>query len=182
MYPLNAWSQREPTAPSTVRWSDESVTFMTVSVLKPLGSSGAGTSLSSVLPTARIHDCGGLMMAVKCEIPYMPKFEMVKLPPWYSSGLSLPSRAFVASDLVSAEMEPRPLWPASLMIGVIRPVGVATATEMSAFLYLLSERPFQMTHCRMLSPSHAELASGTSLRARAAALTTAGQLCYTSTH
>ena len=53
---------------------------------------------------------------------------------WYSSGLSLPSRALVASDLVSAEMEASPLAPAFLMIGVISPVGVATATQISAFL------------------------------------------------
>lgn len=57
-------------------------------------------------------------------------------PPWYSSGLSLPSRALAASALVSDEMAARPLPPASLMMGVMRPVGVATATQMSAFLYL----------------------------------------------
>jgi hypothetical protein len=33
-------------------------------------------------------------------------------------------------------MEARPLDPTSLMMGVIRPVGVATATQMSARLYL----------------------------------------------
>jgi hypothetical protein len=43
----------------------------------------------------------------------------------------------VASDLVSAEMVARPFPPTSLMMGVIRPVGVATATQMSAFLYLM---------------------------------------------
>ena len=34
------------------------------------------------------------------------------------------------------EMVARPLAPTSWMIGVMRPVGVATAIEMSAFLYL----------------------------------------------
>jgi hypothetical protein len=116
---------------------------------------------------------------------------------WYSSGFSLPSRALVASDLVSAEMVARPFPPTSLMMGVIRPVGVATATQMSAFLYLMDTCTNQVlcqtwtervqkeggrggcrkeerrrSHCRMTSPIQAELASGTSARAREAALTT----------
>lgn len=33
-------------------------------------------------------------------------------------------------------MVAKPFEPASLMIGVIKPEGVATATEISAFLYL----------------------------------------------
>lgn len=55
---------------------------------------------------------------------------------WYSAGCSLPSRAFLASAFVSAEMVANPLEPASFTMGVIKPFGVATATEMSAFLYL----------------------------------------------
>lgn len=78
------------------------------------------------------------MMAVNWSMPNMPKLEMVKVPPWYSSGLSLPSRALEARDLVSAEMAARPLPPTFLMMGVMRPVGVATATQMSARLYLMS--------------------------------------------
>ena len=61
---------------------------------------------------------------------------MVNVPPWYSSGLSFPSRALVASDFVSAEMDARPLEPTFLIMGVMRPVGVATATQISARLYL----------------------------------------------
>jgi hypothetical protein len=58
---------------------------------------------------------------------------------WYSCGASLPSRAFLARALVSAEMLARPFEPASLIIGVINPFGVATATEISVFLYLEAE-------------------------------------------
>lgn len=109
---------------------------------------------------------------------------------WYSSGLSLPSRALAASALVSDEMAARPFAPASLMMGVMRPVGVATAMQMSAFLYLRSageggrvsrqvraakngtERGGEGgTHCRMNSPIQAELASGTSVSASETALT-----------
>lgn len=35
-------------------------------------------------------------------------------------------------------MVANPLDPTSLIIGVMRPVGVATATEISAFLYLIA--------------------------------------------
>ena len=92
------------------------------------------------------------MMAVKWSMSYIPRFETVKVPPykklnirfcvikyhhtWYSWGWSFPSRAFFARALASAEMVARPFAPTSLTIGVIKPVGVATATETSAFLYL----------------------------------------------
>ena len=45
----------------------------------------------------------------------------------------------MASALVSAEMVASPFEPTSFIIGVIRPVGVATAMEISAFLYLKGE-------------------------------------------
>jgi len=94
------------------------------------------------------------MMAVKWLIPNMPKLETVNVPPyqrrwlvglgltcvngytWYSWGCSLPSLAFLAKALVSAEMVARPFDPTSVTIGVINPVGVATAIEMSAFFHL----------------------------------------------
>jgi hypothetical protein len=80
-YPLNAASHLAPTAPSTVRWSELKVTFMICAVLKPRSSSGAGTRVGIVLPTARMHDCGGLMIAVKWETEYIPRLEMVNVPP-----------------------------------------------------------------------------------------------------
>jgi hypothetical protein len=48
----------------------------------------------------------------------------------------LPSRAFFARAFASADIVARPFEPASLTIGVINPVGVATAIDISAFLYL----------------------------------------------
>ena len=39
------------------------------------------------------------MMAVKLSMPNMPMLETVMVPPWYSSGWSLPSRALVAEVL-----------------------------------------------------------------------------------
>lgn len=135
-------------------------------------------------------------MAVKWSIPNMPRLEIVKVPPckktlgmycrrlvnydtWYSDGCNLPSRAFLAKAFVSAEIAAKPFEPASFNMGVIRPVGVATATDISAFLYLIkagSELWFLLkkknTYVLMTSPSQAEFASGTSARAQAVAFTT----------
>jgi len=84
----------------------------------------------------------------------MPKLETVNVPPyqgrwlaglssmcvdehtWYSWGCSLPSLAFFAKALASAEMVARPFDPTSVTIGVINPVGVATAIDTSAFFHL----------------------------------------------
>jgi hypothetical protein len=81
MYPLKALSHVAPSAPSTTRWSHDRVTFMTWTTFKSFGSAPpAGTTRCSVVPTARMAACGGLMIAQKFLIPNMPRFEMVKLP------------------------------------------------------------------------------------------------------
>jgi hypothetical protein len=46
---------------------------------------------------------------------------MENVPPWYSCGSSLPSRAFPAKSLTSCEMDVSPFMSASVTIGVIRP-------------------------------------------------------------
>lgn len=74
----------------------------------------------------------------------MPKFEMEKVPPWYSCGLSLLSRAFVASDFTSDDIVASPLPPTLVMIGVMRPAGVETAIEISALLYLQMRKSAQL--------------------------------------
>ena len=51
------------------------------------------TGRSSIAPTARIAACGGLRTATNCSTPYMPRFEIVNVPPSRSSCESLPSRA-----------------------------------------------------------------------------------------
>jgi hypothetical protein len=57
---------------------------------------------------------------------------------WYSAGVNFPSRAFLARSFISAEIFARPFDPASLMMGVMRPLSVATAIEISALWYLRS--------------------------------------------
>ena len=48
------------------------------------------------------------MMAVNCLMPYMPRLEMVKVPPRYSSGCSFPSLAFSARVTTSWLMARKP--------------------------------------------------------------------------
>ena len=80
-------------APSTARWSLDSVTDIThaASILP-----ARATARSSPAPTARMVACGGLITAAKSLMPYMPRFDTALEPPWYSSGLSFRVRARVA--------------------------------------------------------------------------------------
>lgn len=82
-------------------------------------------------PTARMQDCGGLMIALKCVTSNIPKLETVKVPPWNSCGCNFPSRALAASDFTSFEIDSIPLRSALKTIGVIKPLSVETATETS---------------------------------------------------
>lgn len=77
-----------------------------------------------------------------------------------SLGYSLFSLAFLANSLVSALIWPNPLIFAPLTIGVINPASVETATDTSQLLNYLMKLPF-----------HYELASGTAMQEREAALT-----------
>ena len=100
------------------RWSQVSVQVMTVATAI---SPSRTTTFCSPAPTARIAAWGGLTIEVKWLTPYMPRLETEKLPPWYSSGFSLPSRARPASSFISLAICARPLLSASKIIGVIRP-------------------------------------------------------------
>lgn len=62
----NHWA---PTAPSTVRWSQLSVTVVKSLFFQPFSDVASGTIRSWVPPTARMHDCGGLMTAQKWVTP-----------------------------------------------------------------------------------------------------------------
>jgi hypothetical protein len=64
--------------PSTGRWSTDSVTRMTVATAS---SPSCTTGSLRAAPTARIADCGGLMMAENSSVPYIPRFEMQNDPP-----------------------------------------------------------------------------------------------------
>ena len=94
---------------------------------------------------------------------FIPMLLIVIVPPWYSSGLSLPSLALLPRSLTCPEIfsTPRPSQP--LTIGVIRPMGVATATLTSTVLC------FRMTVCPSTS-RQLEFTAGTFNAATATAL------------
>ena len=54
----------------------------TIRYIYPASAELSGTSLVSVPPTARIHDCGGLMIALKFLTPNIPRLETENVPPW----------------------------------------------------------------------------------------------------
>src|SRR5215468_4454271 len=75
---LNAPISSAPSAPSMARWSQDSVALIICAASTlPLRT----TARSSLAPTARMVDCGGLMTAVKWLMPYMPRLETELVPP-----------------------------------------------------------------------------------------------------
>src|SRR6185312_3002971 len=126
---LKAASQRAPVAPSTTRWSQVSVTLMTVAMAISLPRT---TGRFWPTPTLMIAPCGSLMIEANDLMPNMPRLETEKVPPRYSSGFSFLSRARAARSLASAAICARPLVSAWKMIGVISPCGTATAMATSA--------------------------------------------------
>src|SRR5262249_36943128 len=75
---LKAARNCAPTAPSTARWSQESVQLITVATASaPFLTTGR----CSPAPTARMPPCGGLMTAAKSRTPYMPGFAIENVPP-----------------------------------------------------------------------------------------------------
>src|ERR671936_160712 len=111
-------------APSSERWSHVSVSVISGRTSKPVS---IGTAFCSIAPTARIAACGGLRTATNCSTPYMPRFEIVKVPPSRSSCRSLFSRARVtmsARAAASSAIVRRSAW---WMTGTTRPASIATA-------------------------------------------------------
>ena len=68
------------------------------------------------------------MIAVNSVTSNMPRFEMLKVPPENSSGLSLRSRARVARSFTSREISRIDLRSALRTTGTISPSLIATAT------------------------------------------------------
>ena len=67
------------------------------------------------------------MMAVKFSMPNMPKLEILKVPPEYSSGTNVPDLARSTRSRVSEAILLRGFSCVSLTTGTIRPLSPATA-------------------------------------------------------
>ena len=66
-------------------------------------------------------------MAVKAVTSYWARLEMVKVPLWTSSMVSLPDRALSTRSDLCRLISASPIREASAMAGTIRPWGRATA-------------------------------------------------------
>ena len=86
--------------------ADEREDIVSRATIRPL-SSTAGCFSSA--PTVRIAACGGLIIAVKWSIPYMPRFETVNVPPDSSGGVIFLSRTF------SSARASRAIWPSDFL-------------------------------------------------------------------
>ena len=82
---LNVCKNFAPVAPSITRWSQLIVTFI---IFIDLNSPSLTTTVGFAVPTAKIAASGGLMIAVNSLMPNIPKFEIEKVAPVYSSGWS----------------------------------------------------------------------------------------------
>ena len=72
------------------------------------------------------------MIGVDISEPNTPPLEMVKVPPFISSIVSLPSLAFLPKSPIVFSICATLSDSALRMTGTTRPVGADTATEMSA--------------------------------------------------
>ena len=72
-----------PTEPSITRWS---TVRLRVIIGRMTISPPRTTARSSMVVTPRMATSGWLIMGVKLSIPYMPRFVMVKVPPYHFHG------------------------------------------------------------------------------------------------
>src|SRR5271166_4558542 len=77
-------------APSTTRWSLDSVT---VSMGRTTICPSTATTRSTIFATARIAACGGVMMAVNASTSNIPRLLTVNVPSLMSAGRNFPPRA-----------------------------------------------------------------------------------------
>src|SRR5882757_7414798 len=90
MAPASSPRNSAARAPSTTRWSLESVMVI---IGRMPGFPSTGTTASAIAPTARIALCGGVMIAVNAPTLYIPRLLNVNVPPLMSAGRNRPPRA-----------------------------------------------------------------------------------------
>jgi hypothetical protein len=108
-----------------MRWSHASTSVI---VLRATTSPARTTARGPSAPTDRIPAWGGLMMAVKLRMPYMPRLDTVNVPPPSSGGVISPERTRAASVRASRAISPRDFSSASNTVGTTSAPSAATAT------------------------------------------------------
>jgi hypothetical protein len=108
-----------------MRWSHTRVsTIWSRATILPLSST---TGLFSSLPTVRMAACGGLMIAVNCSMPNMPRFDTVNVPPDSSGGVTVLSLTLPITSRASRAIWPSDFWSASKTVGTTSASIAATA-------------------------------------------------------
>src|SRR5438034_4927405 len=121
---FSVWRKAAAGAPSTARWSNVPVR---VTIGRTAVSPATGTTRSSVAPTATIAACGGFSTAVKRSTAYMPRFEIVNVPPSRSSARSFASRARPTRSARTPAISVSESRSALRITGTTSPCGAATA-------------------------------------------------------
>src|SRR5262249_37436678 len=118
-----------PMAPSTTRWSADSVTRMR---LPTASCPSTTTGLSAIAPTARIAASGGLMIATNSSTGNIPRFETENVAPESSGWRSLRARVRSIRSRASVAIWKSDFRSQSRSTGVMRPSSTATAIPMWA--------------------------------------------------
>jgi len=71
------------------------------------------------------------MIGVDNRLPNTPPLEMVKVPPFISSAVSVPSLAFLPNAAIAASISANDMASALRTTGTTSPLGADTATETS---------------------------------------------------
>jgi len=74
----NVFRNSAPLAPSMTRWSHDIVTFIRSRTTTWRSTT---TGRDYAVPTARMAEFGGLMIAVNSSMPHAPRFEIVNVEP-----------------------------------------------------------------------------------------------------
>lgn len=72
------WGTAAPTHQPPLIWNNKELKTY------PFSLFSSKTSFFSVVPTAKMQDCGGFITAVKALMPNMPKLDILMVPPWNS--------------------------------------------------------------------------------------------------
>ena len=92
-----------------------------------------GRFTSAYVP--RIADCGWLMIGVPWNVPKLPGFVIVNVPPWTSSGRSFFVRARSAMSWIARAVPVRLRSCALRMTGTMSPLPSSSATAIPRLTY-----------------------------------------------
>src|SRR5690606_10802777 len=99
--PFNVCKNAAPVAPSTTRWSQPNVSFIT---FPGTTAPSFTTGICCIAPTDKIAPSGELIIDVYSSIPNIPRLDTVNVEPSHSDGCNFFAFAFWPYSFTSAEM------------------------------------------------------------------------------